>query len=275
MSKPGDQWSAAFAGASVDAMRVYDDLIATLFAPWAQDIVRRVDPAAGASALDIACGPGTVSRVLADRIGVSGRVVATDISPAMLEIAQAKPGPAGAAPIEWVVSPAAPLDVPDDSFDVVTCQQGLQFFPDKSAALSEMRRALRDGGRAVVTFWAAVEDQPLFAIVRDAVEAVMGSTIAARYMGPWALPGEDGLKHAHEAGFDEVRLERITLPVELPGGAEALVISLVASGIAADYAAGGDATHRALVDFTRDRLGSHADDERLASTMTTSMLTLH
>jgi ubiquinone/menaquinone biosynthesis C-methylase UbiE len=69
-------------------MRVYDTVIARLFTPWAHNLMDRLAPPPGCMALDVACGPGTVSRILAERIGSEGHVVATDISPAMLEIAR-------------------------------------------------------------------------------------------------------------------------------------------------------------------------------------------
>src|SRR5262249_14930553 len=90
-------------------------------------------------------GPGTVARV-AGRIGPGGRVVATDISRPMLDVANSKPSLPDAAPIIYIESSAAPLGVESAAFDFVVCQQGLQFFPDLLAALRERRRALKPGG---------------------------------------------------------------------------------------------------------------------------------
>lgn len=96
--------------------------------------------------LDVATGPGTVARLAARRIGPDGRVVATDISRPMLDVASSKPPLPNAAPITYIESPAAPLAVESALFDAVFCHQGLQFFPDRLAALAEMRRALKPGG---------------------------------------------------------------------------------------------------------------------------------
>jgi 2-polyprenyl-3-methyl-5-hydroxy-6-metoxy-1,4-benzoquinol methylase len=81
----------------------------------------------------------------AKRIGPGGRVVATDISRPMLDVASSKLSSPDSAPITYIESPAAPLGVDSAAFDFVLCQQGLQFFPDRLAALSEMRRALKPG----------------------------------------------------------------------------------------------------------------------------------
>lgn len=230
------QWSSAFAGASVDAMRVYDTIIARLFTPWAHDLIERLAPPAGSTVLDVACGPGTVAVHLAKRVGSSGRVIAADISPAMLELGRAKPVDPGAAAIEWVESPAAPLPMGDASADHVTCQQGLQFFPDKVGALREMRRVLKPGGRAAIAVWTRVEDQ-VFAYVQRAVSTVVSAEVGAKYLGPFSLAGDAAADHARTAGFEKVELERVTLPAVLPGGAQDLFDTLRAAGIAPDIAA--------------------------------------
>src|SRR5690349_293071 len=157
-SDPGSQWSNSFAGASVEAMRAYDDILARLFTPFAHDLIERLAPEPGSTVLDVASGPGTVTHLLAARVGPTGRVVATDISPAMLAIGSAKPVPDGSAPIEWVESGASPVPLPDAEFDAITCQQGLQFFPDKTAALVEMRRMLKPGGRAAIAAWTWIDE---------------------------------------------------------------------------------------------------------------------
>ncbi|HEX4009346.1 MAG TPA: class I SAM-dependent methyltransferase [Solirubrobacteraceae bacterium] len=160
--------SEAFVTASVP--EAYDRLlVGPVFEPWARELVRRVAPAPGATVLDLACGPGTVARLVAERIGTAGRVVACDISPAMLAVASAVPGVPGAAPIEYVESSADALPVADAACDVVVCQQGLQFFPDRPAALNEMRRALRDGGTVALAVWAVERPLGLFGPIGETV----------------------------------------------------------------------------------------------------------
>ena len=270
---PDGLWSKAFAGATLDAMRSYDAILARLFTPWAHDLIGRVDPPRGCTALDVAAGPGTVAHILAERIGRDGRVIAADISPAMLEIARAKPVAENSAPIEWVEAPAAPLPLPDDAVDIVTCQQGLQFFPDKVAALAEMRRALRPGGRAALAVWTRVEDQP-FGYLRDAVANVVSTEVAERYPGPFMLTGEAAAEHARAAGFENVDVQQVTLPAVLPGGAADLYGTLPAAGIAADIAALDDAKRAELLAEV-DRLTEPIrDGDALRTTMTASVLML-
>ncbi len=273
MTKSGSQWSAQFAGANVDAMRVYDAILARLFTPWAHDLIERVAPSAGCTALDVACGPGTVALLLAARVGPGGRVLAADISPAMLAIARAKPVDPAAAPIDWIEAPAAPIPLPDASVDLVTCQQGLQFFPDKVGALTEMRRVLRPGGRAGVAVWTQVEDQ-IFRFLPQAMAKVVSSELATRYLGPFLLGGDDAAAHARAAGFSNVHLEKVTLPAVMPGAGQSLFNTLAAAGIAPDIAALDDATRDALRAEVVRLTEPHRDGDAIRSSLSASVLML-
>ena len=254
-------------------MRAYDTIVARWFTPWAQDLIDRLAPPDGCAALDIACGPGTVSRALARRIGPEGRVTATDISPAMLEIARSKPPDPDSAPIRWIEGPAAPLPLPDSVFDVVTCQQGLQFFPDKVAALAEARRVLRPGGRMGVAVWTQVEDQ-IFGYLRDAIAHVLSDETAEGYLGPFLLTGQDAAGYARHAGFAHVELQQVTLPVILPDGAQELYDSLPASGIASVIEELDDAQRGELFAEVARLTEPIRDGVSLRSSLTASMLVL-
>ena len=120
---------------------------------WALLLFDECNLPPNAVVLDVATGPGTVARLAAKRIGSGGRVVATDISRPMLDVANSKPSSPDSAPITYIESPAAPLGVENAAFDFVVCQQGLQFFPDRLAAVSEMRRALKPGGQLAIATW--------------------------------------------------------------------------------------------------------------------------
>jgi SAM-dependent methyltransferase len=200
-------WSAAFATASTGGMQEYEDaLVGPVFTPWGAYLLDAVGVTEGKSLLDVATGPGTLARLASPRLGPEGYVLATDVSDAMLAIAQAKGSVPGGSRIEYRHSPAAPLDAPDTSFDVACCQHGLQFFPDRLGALEEMRRTMRPGGRLGVAVWAGIDSCPPFAAVRDAVREVMGSQSAKRYAnGPWGLHAPGVLAElVDSAGFKDV-----------------------------------------------------------------------
>jgi ubiquinone/menaquinone biosynthesis C-methylase UbiE len=126
-----------------------------ILGPWAPLLVNAARPAAGERVLDVACGTGVIARIVAERVGPSGRVIGVDLNPGMIRVARSLPAPIG-APIEWLERSALDLRLEDASFDVVLCQQGLQFFPDKALALREMRRVLDHGGRLALSVWKGV-----------------------------------------------------------------------------------------------------------------------
>ena len=134
--------------------RAYEEvMVPRLFKPWALLLLDECNLHPNAVVLDVATGPGTVARAAARRIGPGGRVVATDISRPMLNVANSKSSAPESAPITYIESPAAPLRVESAAFDFVLCQQGVQFFPDRSAALTEMRRAIKPGGQLAIAAW--------------------------------------------------------------------------------------------------------------------------
>jgi SAM-dependent methyltransferase len=239
-SRPGGAWSAAFASASRAAMDVYADvMVPRMFEPWGRELLGELALEAGEAVLDVACGPGTVARLAAAQSGPTGRVTGCDLSPAMLAIARDAGPVANAAAIDYVEASADRLPVADEGFDVATCQQGLQFFPDRLAALDEMRRALRPGGRIGVAVWKRIEESPPFAVLGEAIREVAGDELADRYAGgPWGLPLADDLRTLLErAGFADVRIEDRVLPTTFEGGPAQLAATLAAAGVAGDLEA--------------------------------------
>lgn len=156
---------------AANAARAYEAAVTVFMAPFAVIAIEAAGIGAGNHVLDLACGTGVVARRLAATVGPSGRVCASDLNPAMLAVA----GEIGPAGIEWSQAPADVLPYPDSSFDAVVCQQALQFFPDKIAALVEVSRVLRPTGRLAATVWAAPEHSPYFAAQSAGVLAAIGA----------------------------------------------------------------------------------------------------
>lgn len=235
MTKSAD-WGAGFTSASSNAMQTYEDLLVPrMFTPWAELLLDQIALTRGEVALDVATGPGTVARVASTRIGPMGKVVGCDPSPAMLEIARAKPPVSGGAPIEYLECPADALTVADATYHVATCQQGLQFFPDKVAGLIEIRRALQPGRKLGVAVWCSLDDCPPFAAIERGVAAVLGPEAATMYRnGPWGLSDPDELTSLFDqAGFNKPKLTRHELPLTFEGGISQLCSSLAAAPVGA------------------------------------------
>src|SRR5215471_16158765 len=109
-------------------------LVPRVTLPWALDLVERVGLRSGDRVLDVACGTGVVARVAAAVVGAGGRVAALDVNSGMLAVGRSSPRPTGAA-IEWYEASALALPFGEGEFEVVLCQLGLQFIPDRVGAL--------------------------------------------------------------------------------------------------------------------------------------------
>lgn len=120
-------------------------IVPTIFIPWSTDLLERAALQPGERVLDVACGTGVVARHAAQQVGSDGTVTGLDLNPVMLEVARTQAASSDAV-VEWHQGDAGALPFDDAAFDVVLCQQGLQFFPDKVKALREMHRVLVPGG---------------------------------------------------------------------------------------------------------------------------------
>jgi SAM-dependent methyltransferase len=143
---------AAFTGSIPE---YYDThLVPFLFAPYARELTARVVRLGPSSVLEIAAGTGVVTRELS-RALPDAAIVATDLNAAMIDYARAL----GACPnATFAQADAMALPFEDARFDVVVCQFGIMFFPDRGAAFAEARRVLRPGGTFLASVWAGIED---------------------------------------------------------------------------------------------------------------------
>jgi SAM-dependent methyltransferase len=133
---------------STNAAQNYEDyFVPVIGAPLATVLLGAAALSPGERVLDLACGTGVVARLASAAVGPTGTVAGADVNPAMLAVAGSTESP---GTIEWHEAPADALPFADDSFDVVLCSLGLMFFPDKPAALREIRRVLAPSGRVAI-----------------------------------------------------------------------------------------------------------------------------
>jgi ubiquinone/menaquinone biosynthesis C-methylase UbiE len=182
-------------------------LVPAMFAPLAERVVEMVEAAPGDRALDVACGTGALSRALAERVGASGRVVGLDLTPGMLAVARHHPPVSGPA-IEFVEGSGDQLPFSDGEFSLVTCQQGLQFMPDRAAALAEFRRVLGPGGRAAVACWSDLASSAGFRVLAEGMATHLGGDAGRMMEAPFALSDPGELRALLEqSGFADVVVE--------------------------------------------------------------------
>ena len=194
-------------------------IVLAIFARWAPDLIEAAGVRSGERVLDVACGTGVVTRLLAERVGAGGRVVGLDRDPGMLAVARTA---ASRLNIEWLEGSAVKMPLPDAAFDAVVCQQGLQFFPDRPAALREMRRVLVPGGRLALSVWRSIDHAPGFRVLEQALARRIGPEKAA--LPPFSLGDPEAIRAmVAGAGFREVRVRRSEdepVPVRRAHGSE-------------------------------------------------------
>ena len=157
-----------------------------------QRVIDLVEARPGMHVVDLACGPGTLSRRLAALVAPGGEVVGVDLAPGMIELARS----AGISNARFEVMDIERLAFPDESFDAAVCGHGLQFAPDLGAALREARRVIRPGAK----FAASVPVTP----VKDSVSAMLDPVIN-RWLPPPISAVDQGSTRALVADADAFR----------------------------------------------------------------------
>jgi ubiquinone/menaquinone biosynthesis C-methylase UbiE len=150
------------------------DLVEAHAAPITAAMLDAARPGAGDRVLELACGPGAVGIAAAER---AGEVVLSDIAEEMTAIAAARAAARGLTNVSTRVLDLEDIDEPDASYDVVLCREGLMLTLDPVAAMAEIRRVLRPGGRAAIAVWGPRERNPWLGILFDAVSAQLGTPI--------------------------------------------------------------------------------------------------
>ncbi|MEO6898298.1 MAG: methyltransferase domain-containing protein [Caldimonas sp.] len=173
----------------------------------------------GAQVLDVAAGAGEQTLAAAERTGPGGRVVATDLSPAIVELGRARAARAGLAHVEFQVGDGEALPVATGAFDAVVCRLGLMFFPEPLRGIREMHRALRPGGRVCAMVFSGRERNPCIAtLMATALEHAGLPPVDPNTPGGLLSLGRPGRMDAlfREAGFGDVATTAIAAPFRLP-----------------------------------------------------------
>ena len=210
-----------------NAPQIYEEhSVSTIFQPLAKLTLHHVDVEESARVIDVACGTGIVGRLVAEKLGKSGSVVGVDLNDGMIEVAK-RSAPVTDANVEWRQGDVSALPFPDASFDIAFCQQGLQFFPDKLAALKEIRRILTPGGTLILTVWSSIP--PSNAAIADALTRYVGAEVAKTSLAPFSFHDPEVIQALFvESGFLEIQMEILTFD-RLVGPAEESIPKIMAS----------------------------------------------
>ncbi len=191
-----------------------------LFEPYAKDMAVRAAALRPARVLETAAGTGIVTAALA-RVLPEAEIVATDLNQAMLDVAAAR-----GLPPRVRLQPADAQDLPfeDEAFDLLVCQFGVMFFPDRVGAYRQARRVLRPGGRFLFSVWDSLERNP--------VSALLGDTVAARFPDdppsfyrrvPFGYHDIARIEaELYDAGFEDIAVETVSLTSRVDAHAAAI-----------------------------------------------------
>ena len=153
--------------------------------PVSEWMVDALDPQRGDTLLELAAGPGDVGYLAAPLLGEDGRLISSDFSSEMVEVARRRAAELGLENVEHRVIDAEEIALEDGSVDGVLCRFGFMLMPDPEAAVAETRRVLRPGGRLALAVWSTPERNPWVALA--------GRVLAERGLAPPPQPGEPGM----------------------------------------------------------------------------------
>jgi ubiquinone/menaquinone biosynthesis C-methylase UbiE len=198
----------------------YDRYLGPLFfEPYAQDIITRIDPKPVRAVLEIACGTGRVTRHLINHFPAPVEIIATDLNADMLSIAKTINTDKR---VDWEVADAQNLQFEDGRFDLVICQFGFMFVPDKAKAFSEAWRVLAPGGCLLFNFWDKLERNPLSSLGNKTVNEFFPEKPPIFLQIPFSLYDEK-LVHTmlKEAGFQDIDIQLVVKEGTSPSAKDA------------------------------------------------------
>ena len=235
------------------APQIYEEQkVPTLFRPLAELTLQHLNVGEGDRIVDVACGTRIIARLVAEKVGQSGTVAGGDLNTGMIEAAKLYT-PSTGVETEWHQSDVVALPFPDASFDFAFCQQGLQFFPDKLAALSELRRVLAPGGSMIVTVWSSIS--PLFAAIADGAGRYIGCKASTSALSPFAFRDSAVIKALIvEAGFPKIEMENLVIQRRIGPAKESIPKEIAGAPVGAYVAALDEETQKALFDDLKDAL---------------------
>lgn len=212
-----DQWQAAAA-----AWRRWQPVIDGWLREGTDLMLDLAEVQAGARVLDVAAGAGGQSFAAAQRVGLKGEVLATDIAENLVRYLEEDAAAAGLTQVRAAVMDGEDLHVPPGRFDAVICRLGLIYLPDRKAALSGMREALRPGGRLGAIVYSTPEANRFFSVPVSIIRrAAQLPPPLPGQPGPFSLGTPDVLRHELEAaGFVDVDVRALPAPLQLASAAE-------------------------------------------------------
>ncbi len=239
------------------ARKYQDHSVPAMFGPLAKATMERVSLPANASVIDVACGTGALTREIAKALPGKGVVAGVDLNDTMIDVAQ-NMQPETPHRMIWDVCDVCNMPFGAAEFDFAFMQQGLQFFPDKPAALVEVGRVLKPGGGLYITCWRAIS--PFNGALADALHRYVSPEAATKARAPFSFRDGDVIADLlTSAGFAPEPPGAIILQRQFSD----LAAQILALPIEADLRAAGDDITSTVIDEVAQDLGKFDQDGTL------------
>lgn len=237
--------------------------VPALMGKCAADLVEAGEVKSGDRILDVGCGTGVVAREAAHRCGAGGSVTGVDVNEPMMDVAKNIARELGMQKIEWRQCDASSLPFEDASFDVVFCQQGLQFMPDKPAAMNEMTRVLSPGGRLAVSVWKT--SSPFGTALCKVLDKHFGKGTTTPWQVAYSLGNRNELRTlATDSGLSEAHVQ-LDIKMARHAKPDAFVLgAIIGSPLAGEFEMKAEADQKAIVQEILEEIEDCMDDGGLA-----------
>jgi SAM-dependent methyltransferase len=251
-----------------DAPTAYTRFAHKLMEPWTDDLIQSAGCRDGDRVLDVACGAGIVANRISLVTGKLCSITGIDLNEGMLNVARRYPQ------VEWHQGSATELPFDPGSFDVVLCQQGLQFFPNRAKAMREMARVLSPGGRLALNVWGALGRQPFHAAAIAGLGIFLGAEAQSSFDTAFSLNTAEELRRlANDAGLKDIRVRFEHRTLRYPAAAASVAGFVSQTPVAAQFLALPEDRKQAFVAHVVEQLASYVDDAGLAVPMENHFLT--
>jgi ubiquinone/menaquinone biosynthesis C-methylase UbiE len=262
------QWQVG--GNTAEAYERY--LVPALFREGAEQLVRCAGIQPGERVLDVGCGTGIVARIAAEHTGESGDVEGVDINPGMLDVARSIAEQTHPQ-IRWQQVAAEDLPFARSTFDAVLSQQAFQFFDDRDAALKEMHRVLRPGGRLAFSVLRSTKHNRTYQALIETFRQHGGDDLGTMMQSPfrdWSV--EDLRSMVTVAGFETVSVTIGLITARFPSVPEFIEQELSSSPLSDIVATMEDSVRDAITHDVSTGLRDYIDDRGVIHPMQTYLV---
>jgi ubiquinone/menaquinone biosynthesis C-methylase UbiE len=198
--------SASFTASIAENYEKY--MVPIFFVPYSKDIADRLPEQGISSLLEIACGTGQVTRVIANKLP-NLKITATDLNPDMIAIARKQTG--GLSNIVWKTADAQELPYNDNEFDCAVCQFGLMFVPDRQKSVNETYRVLKKGSKYIFNTWDTMQNNPINLIAHEVMNSFFPGNPVTFWYIPFSMHNPDEMKNLMQnAGFTNISVTKVS-----------------------------------------------------------------